>query len=287
MFAAYESDLIPSSTRVGAYADRRERDRLRGVAQRLQQHDAPPAARGDQPQVPVRARSRPPPRARRRPPRTVRARTAAAARPPTAPSAPGAHPARRRPPPYTRATSKTPSPRSSPSSSTEIDASSAGITTPSRQASTARSLQRTRQRPRRRCPKGMRAGGGYRGCMRPHGAAARSERSRMQVAARRAGAVPRGTAPEGGWRAAPRDPRPDAPAWNRTKNLRIKSPLLCQLSYRGGHSRVRDGACERVMVAARRWARLSRRRPAGRRPARRRWRASTCRSACAGRRSAP
>jgi hypothetical protein len=26
----------------------------------------------------------------------------------------------------------------------------------------------------------------------------------------------------------------DAPARNRTWNLRIKSPLLCQLSYRGG-----------------------------------------------------
>ena len=80
-----------------------------------------------------------------------------------------------------------------------------------------------------------------------------SERSWMQAAARRVGAVPIGTAPRRRVAAcAARSANHDAPAWNRTKNLRIKSPLLCQLSYRGGHSRARSAACGRVMVAARR-----------------------------------
>ena len=42
---------------------------------------------------------------------------------------------------------------------------------------------------------------------------------------------------------------PSAPARNRTWNLRIKSPLLCQLSYKGGRALILASYFEAVGVA--------------------------------------
>src|SRR3954451_8417218 len=59
-------------------------------------------------------------------------------------------------------------------------------------------------------------------------------------------------------RARRRSRRPSAPARNRTWNLRIKSPLLCQLSYKGvprsveRSARLRSGARLRAGLRARR-----------------------------------